>query len=159
MPQPVMPIHPDWSVALDLGCDVTATEADVLYIEGALRDEGVPTIIHPWSPLNDPLTPLGATRPYKVLVPVGAQAQARELALDVLGSRTERSDVLLPADDAWALHYYYSAFALYLLRASRERAGAWRLGYELMRLYVFFLVLTVIGGLLTAAVNLVLGSV
>jgi hypothetical protein len=154
-----MPIHPDWSVALDLGCDLAATEADVLYIEGALRDEGVPTIIYPWSPLDDSLTPLGATRPYRVLVPASAQAQARELALDVLDSRTKRSDVLLPADDAWALRYYYSAFALNLLRASRERAGVWRLAYELMRLYVFFIVLTVVGALLTAAVNLVLGGV
>ena len=154
----MMPIHPDWSVALDLGCDVGATQADALYIQSALRSEGVPALIYPWSPLNDPFTPLGATRPYKVLVPSGAHAQARELALHVIDPDTDRSDVLIPADDAWALRYYYSAFALNLLRAGRERGGIWRLAYEILRVYVVFVVFSLIGALLTGIVNVLLGQ-
>lgn len=128
-----MPIYPQWSIALDLGTDLGATESDALYLEQALHDAGVATVIYPWHPFNDPLTPLGGTRPYKVLVPAAEYSQARELALDVLGGRQERSDILLPVDDAWALRYVNSVLALSLLRCSRDRGGVWRLLYEAWR--------------------------
>jgi len=131
-----MPIHPEWSVALDLGTDLGATESDALYLEQALSDSGVATVIYPWHPLDDPFTPLGGTRPYKVLVPVAAHDQARELVLDVLGGRLERSEVLLPTDDAWALRYYTSILALKLLQASRERGVVWQLLYQVWRAYL-----------------------
>ena len=131
----MIPIPAGWSVVLDLGRDLSATELDAAYVHAALVECGVPAVVSPWHPAHDAITPLGCTRPYKVVVPVSESLDARELVEDVLASRTGRYEVLLPADDVWALRYQVSALVLPLLRLSRID-DSWLFILWLLRLYL-----------------------
>ena len=131
----LIPIPGGWSVVLDMGRDLGATELDAIYIESALSASGIPAVFSPWHPSQDTLTPLGCTRAYKVAVPEGDRLDARVLVEDVLDGRGERYEVLLPVDDAWVLRYQVSATVLPLLRLSKINRF-WLLILRMLRIYL-----------------------
>ena len=114
-----------WTVVLDLAEDRRATEQDALYVQAALGSAGVATLFYPWDPTSDVLTPLGAVRPLKLLVPVPEGSDARALVADVLRDRPERTEVLLPTDDPWVLGYNWRVVALHLRGRVTGRGGPW----------------------------------
>jgi len=134
------------AVVLDLGRDLNATQLDALCLEAMLRSAAIEPVFFPWHPHSDVLTPLGALRPYSLLVPSERLEDAREIANCVLSSGDgDRRDVVVPIDDPWVLGYYIRIVIGHLYGRSREGGRRWRVVLWLLRAYV---VLVVGGGVL-----------
>jgi len=142
---------------LDLGTDLGATELDAVYVESALAASGVPVVFAPWHPSQDALTPLGCTRPYKVAVPDSHRLEARAFVEDVLEGRGQQCEVLLPADDAWALRYQVSAAVLPLVRLGRVDRF-WSVLLGALRIYLVGIGLLILGSVLSQLVSWLSGG-
>lgn len=134
-----------WSVLLDLGTDVRATEMDALCLEALLNQAGMTSIFYPWRPASDVLTPVGAWRPLQLLVRPQDLADATELAQSILEGRAPHHDVVIPIADAWVLEYWISVVVRHLRHRAAERGGLWNglwfayKAYILIAMAAFFL--------------------
>lgn len=85
--------EPEWTVIVEtgrLGGRVDSELTDLLFLESALRDQGVETVCLPYRPDNPVATP-NYLRSFQLLVPAYQVARALKIVVEALGRSTDET--------------------------------------------------------------------